>query len=77
MRIGRNYPNSPLQPYAGVNRFLYCCRQTDQVTVEGAECGFEDELELAYAVIDGIQARAESRGNQVERFRFPANLVPS
>jgi len=41
MRIGRNYPNSPLQPYAGVNRFLYCCRQTDQVTVEGAECGFE------------------------------------
>jgi len=38
---------------------------------------FEDELELAYAVIDGIQARAESRGNQVERFRFPSNLVPS
>ena len=38
---------------------------------------FEDELELAYAVIDGVDARAESRGYQAERFRFPSKLVPS
>ncbi len=38
---------------------------------------FEDELDLAYAVIDGVDARAESGGYQAERFRFPSKLVPS
>lgn len=33
---------------------------------------FEDELDLAYAVIDGINARAEAGGYGAERFRFPA-----
>jgi transposase len=38
---------------------------------------FEDELELAYAVIDGVKARAEEGGYQAERFRFPSKLGPS
>jgi len=38
---------------------------------------FEDELELSYAVIDGVNARAESGGYQAERFRFPSKLVSS
>lgn len=32
---------------------------------------FEDELDLAYAVIDGVNARAEAGGYEVERFLFP------
>lgn len=32
---------------------------------------FEDELDLAYAVIDGVNARAEAGGYKAERFRFP------
>jgi transposase len=32
---------------------------------------FEDELDLAYAVIDGVTARAEVGGYEAERFRFP------
>lgn len=32
---------------------------------------FEDELDLAYAVIDGVNARAEAGGYEAERFRFP------
>jgi hypothetical protein len=35
---------------------------------------FEDELELAYAVIDGIDARAEAGKYVAERFRFPSRL---
>ena len=31
---------------------------------------FEDELDLAYAVIDGIEARGQSGGYTTERFRF-------
>ncbi len=38
---------------------------------------FDHELDLAYAVIDGIDARAQAGGYQVERFRFPSKLVPS
>ncbi len=38
---------------------------------------FEDELELSDAVIDGVNARAESGGYQAERFRFPSKLVSS
>jgi transposase len=38
---------------------------------------FEDEWELAEAVIDGINARAEKGGYSVERFRFPAQLGSS
>jgi hypothetical protein len=37
---------------------------------------FEDELDLAYAVIDGVDARAEAGGYLAERFRFPSTLVP-
>lgn len=32
---------------------------------------FDDELDLAYAVMDGINTRAEASGYQAERFRFP------
>ena len=38
---------------------------------------FEDELDLAYAVMDGVQARAEADRYQTERFRFPANTASS
>lgn len=38
---------------------------------------FEDELELAYAVMDGIDARAKAGGYQAERFKFPSQLSPS
>lgn len=31
---------------------------------------FEDELELAYGVIDGVEARAKVGGYAVERFKF-------
>ncbi len=33
---------------------------------------FEDELDLAYAVMDGVDARAKAHGHTVERFRFRA-----
>ncbi len=36
---------------------------------------FEDELDYSYAVIDGVDARAESGGYQAERFRFPSKLA--
>lgn len=38
---------------------------------------FEDELELAYAVIDGIDARAKAKGYEAERFKFPSRLEAS
>jgi hypothetical protein len=38
---------------------------------------FEDELELAYAVIDGIDSRAEAGKYVAERFRFPSKLNTS
>ncbi len=38
---------------------------------------FEHELDLAYAVIDGIDARAQVGGYQAERFRFPSKLTRS
>jgi transposase len=38
---------------------------------------FEHELDLAYAVIDGIDARAQAAGYQAERFRFPSKLAHS
>lgn len=38
---------------------------------------FEDELDLAYAVIDGVNARAEAGGYQAERFRFPDKSAAS
>lgn len=38
---------------------------------------FEHELDLAYAVIDGIDARAEAGEYQAERFRFLSKLAPS
>jgi DDE superfamily endonuclease len=36
---------------------------------------FEHELDLAYAVIDGIDARSQTGGYQAERFRFPSKLA--
>lgn len=38
---------------------------------------FEHELDLAYAVIDGIDARTQAGGYQAERFRFPSKLAHS
>lgn len=38
---------------------------------------FEDELDLAYAVINGIDARAKAGGYQAERFKFPARTPTS
>lgn len=38
---------------------------------------FEDELDLAYAVIDGVDARAEAGGYEAQRFRFPSQLDTS
>lgn len=38
---------------------------------------FEDELDLAYAVINGVDARAQAGGYQAERFRFPSQRTPS
>ena len=36
---------------------------------------FEHELDLAYAVIDGVDARAEAGDYEAERFRFPSQLA--
>jgi hypothetical protein len=38
---------------------------------------FENELDLAYAVIDGIDERMQARGYQAQRFRFPSKLAHS
>lgn len=38
---------------------------------------FEHELDLAYAVIDGVEARAGAGGYQAERFKFPSRLATS
>ena len=38
---------------------------------------FEHELDLVYAVIDGVDARAQARGYQAERFRFPSQFDAS
>lgn len=38
---------------------------------------FEDELDLAYAVMDGVNARAEAGGDHVKRFRFPDKSTAS
>ena len=38
---------------------------------------FEHELDLAYAVIDGIDARTQAAGYQAERFHFPSKLAHS
>jgi transposase len=38
---------------------------------------FDDELDLAYAVIDDIDARAEVGGYDAERFQFPSKLEAS
>ncbi|XGV97684.1 MAG: IS630 family transposase [Leptolyngbya sp. BL-A-14] len=38
---------------------------------------FEHELDLAYAVIDGIDARTQAGGYNAERFRFPSKLAHS
>lgn len=34
---------------------------------------FEDELELAYAVIDGVQARGEKVNHSTQRVKFNSN----
>ncbi|WP_374108474.1 hypothetical protein [Nostoc sp. XA010] len=34
---------------------------------------FEDELDLAYAVIDGIQTRGEKGNYSIQRVRFNSN----
>ena len=31
---------------------------------------FEDELDLAYAVMDGLEARGQVEGRSTERFKF-------
>jgi transposase len=38
---------------------------------------FENELDLAYAVMDGIDARAKAAGYQAERFKFPSRTPDS
>ena len=38
---------------------------------------FEHELDLAYAVMDGVDARAEAGNYETERFRFPSRLAAS
>lgn len=38
---------------------------------------FEHELDLVYAVIDGVDARAEAGGYDTQRFRFPPRLASS
>jgi transposase len=38
---------------------------------------FEDELDLADAVIASVDARADKAGHQAERFRFPSKLASS
>jgi hypothetical protein len=38
---------------------------------------FEHQLDLAYAVIDGIDARTQAGGYQAQRFRFPSKLASS
>ncbi len=35
---------------------------------------FDDELELAYAVIDGVQARGERGNYRTERVKFTSNF---
>jgi putative transposase len=35
---------------------------------------FEDELDLAYAVIDGVEARGKKRDHPVERIKFYNDL---
>ncbi len=37
---------------------------------------FEDELELAYAVIDGVQARGERGNYSTQRVKFNSNAYP-
>lgn len=36
---------------------------------------FDYELDLAYAMMDGVEARAEAGDYEVERFRFPSQLA--
>ncbi len=38
---------------------------------------FDDELDLAYAIIDGVEARAKAGEYQTERYKFPSHLHPS
>jgi hypothetical protein len=38
---------------------------------------FEHELDLAYAIMDGIDARTQMGGYQAQRFRFPSMLAHS
>lgn len=38
---------------------------------------FEDELDLAYALINRLEARAQAGDCQAERFRFPSQLTSS
>ncbi len=35
---------------------------------------FEDELDLAYAVIHGMEARGQANGHTTERFKFNSKL---
>ncbi len=36
---------------------------------------FDDELDLAYAVINGVQARGERRNYNTHRIRFNSNTT--
>jgi hypothetical protein len=36
---------------------------------------FEDELDLAYAVMDGIEARAEAGDYTAKRYKFPSRMA--
>ena len=38
---------------------------------------FDHELDLAYAIIDGIDSRTQADGYQAQRFRFPSKLAHS
>lgn len=37
---------------------------------------FEDELDLAYAVIDGVEARGKKGNYTTERFKFNSGYLP-
>lgn len=37
---------------------------------------FEDELDLAYAVIDGVEARGQVGNHTTKRFKFNSEVSP-
>lgn len=67
MRIRKIHPDSLLKFDGGINQFLFCCRQTDNVTVEGAECGVKQHWDSAFPGLPSYQRFVEW---------VPSTLVP-